>query len=68
MRGLAVSLVQLGANLIGVGAGTFLIGAVSDAIGGTRGVAWGIGIAMIFVLWGGGHLALASRSIRRAAA
>ncbi len=68
LRGLAVSLVQLGANLIGVGAGTFLIGAVSDAIGGTRGVAWGIGIAMIFVLWGGGHLALASRSIRRAAA
>src|SRR3546814_1234568 len=30
LRGLAVSMVQLGANLIGVGAGTFLIGAISD--------------------------------------
>src|SRR3546814_10376782 len=28
LRGLAVSMVQLGANLIGVGAGTFLIGAI----------------------------------------
>lgn len=68
LRGLAVSLVQLGANLIGVGAGTFLIGAISDYVGGTRGVAWGIGVAMIFVLWGGIHLVLASRSIRRAEA
>ncbi|TVV77114.1 MFS transporter [Sphingomonas solaris] len=66
LRGLAVSMVQLGANLVGVGAGTFLIGAVSDAIGGIRGVAWGIGIAMLFTLWGGIHLVLASRSIRRA--
>jgi len=66
LRGLAVSLVQLGANLIGVGAGALLIGAVSDYVGGNRGVAWGIGIAMIFVIWGGVHLILASRSIRRA--
>lgn len=66
LRGLAVSLVQLGANLIGVGAGALLIGAVSDYVGGTRGVAWGIGMAMLFVIWGGIHLMLASRSIRRA--
>lgn len=68
LRGLAVSLVQLGANLIGVGAGALLIGAISDYVGGNRGVAWGIGIAMIFVVWGGIHLILASRSIRRAPA
>lgn len=68
LRGLAVSLVQLGANLIGVGAGAYLIGAISESIGGVRGVAWGIGIAMIFVLWGGMHLLLAARSIRRAPA
>ena len=67
LRGLAVSLVQLGANLIGVGAGAYLIGAVSQAVGGTRGLAWGIGFAMIFVVWGGVHLLLASRAIRRAA-
>ena len=66
LRGLAVSLVQLGANLIGVGAGAYLIGAASEAIGGTTGVAWGIGFAMIFVTWGGVHLLLAARAIRRA--
>jgi predicted MFS family arabinose efflux permease len=68
LRGLAVSIVQLGANLIGVGAGAYLIGAVSQAVGGTRGLAWGIGLAMLFVVWGGVHLLLASRAIRRAAA
>ncbi|EXS70910.1 hypothetical protein BF95_26680 [Sphingobium sp. Ant17] len=36
LRGLAVSMVQLGANLIGVGAGTYLIGAVSDYVGGNE--------------------------------
>lgn len=66
LRGLAVSMVQLGANLVGVGAGTFLIGAISDMIGGSRGLAWGIGIALLFCLWGGIHLLLASRAIRRA--
>lgn len=65
LRGLAVSMVQLGANLVGVGAGTYLIGAVSDYVGGDDGVAWGIGIAMLFTLWGGFHLLLASRAIRR---
>ena len=65
LRGLAVSMVQLGANLIGVGAGAFLIGRISDAVGGTRGVAWGIGVAMLFTLWGGVHFILAGRGIRR---
>jgi len=68
LRGIAVSLVQLGANLIGVGVGALLIGAISDHVGGNRGVAWGIGVAMLFVIWGGVHLVLASRSIRRAPA
>ncbi len=66
LRGLAVSMVQLGANLIGVGAGTYLIGAISQYVGGDRGVAWGIGVAMIFTLLGGVMLILASRSIGRA--
>ena len=65
LRGLAVSMVQLGANLVGVGAGTFLIGAISDYVGGNAGVAWGIGVAMLFTLWGGIHLLLAARAIRR---
>ena len=66
LRGLAVSVVQLGANLIGVGAGTYLIGAVSDYVGGNEGVAWGIGTAMLFTFAGGLMLLMASRTIRRA--
>src|SRR3546814_11485560 len=57
-------MVQLGANLIGVGAGTFLIGAISDYVGGDQGIAWGLGVAMLFTLWGGVHLLLAARAIR----
>ena len=65
LRGLAVSMVQFGANLIGVSVGAYLIGAISQYVGSENGVAWGIGVAMLFTLWGAMHLALASRSISR---
>jgi predicted MFS family arabinose efflux permease len=65
LRGLAVSMVQFGANLIGVSVGAFMIGAISQYVGTENGVAWGIGVAMLFTLWGALHLGLASRSIRR---
>lgn len=63
LRGLAVSTVQLGANLVGVGAGAYLIGAVSDYVGGVGGVAWGIGAAMLFTFAGGILLLLGARAI-----
>jgi len=65
LRGLAVSAVQMSANLIGVGLGAWLIGMVSDQVGGKDGVAWGIGTAMLFCIAGGVLLLLASRAIRR---
>ena len=65
LRGLAVSAVQMSANLIGVGLGAWLIGTVSDMVGGKDGVAWGIGTAMLFCLAGGTLLALASRQIKK---
>ena len=65
LRGLAVSAVQMSANLIGVGLGAWLIGKVSDMVGGKDGVAWGIGTAMLFCLAGGTLLALASRQIKK---
>jgi hypothetical protein len=46
--------------------GAYLIGSVSQYVGGNDGVAWGIGLAMLFSLWGGVHLWLASRAIARA--
>jgi MFS family permease len=65
LRGLAIALVQFGANLIGVGLGAYLIGAISEGVGGDRGVAVGIAVAMLFVAAGGAQLLLAARSIRR---
>jgi len=64
LRGLAVSFVQLSANLIGVGLGAWLIGRVADEVGGKDGVAWGIAAAMLFCLAGGILLLLASRQIK----
>lgn len=64
LRGLAISTVQTSANLIGVGFGAWLIGKVSDVVGGSQGLAWGIGTAMIFCVFGGVFLLLASIQIR----
>lgn len=64
LRGLAVSGVQMSANLIGVGLGAWLIGKVSDVVGGADGVAWGIGAAMLFCIAGALFLLLASRQIK----
>jgi predicted MFS family arabinose efflux permease len=64
LRGLAISTVQTSANLIGVGFGTWLIGRISDEVGGKDGLAWGIGAAMIFCLFGGLFLILAARQIK----
>ena len=66
LRGLAVSAVQMSANLIGVGLGAWLIGRVSDYVGGKDGVAWGIGAAMFFCLAGGLCLIFAAQSIKKA--
>lgn len=64
LRGLAVSGVQMSANLIGVGLGAWLIGKVSDVVGGANGVAWGIGVAMLFCIAGALFLLLASHQIK----
>jgi predicted MFS family arabinose efflux permease len=64
LRGLAISTVQTSANLIGVGLGTWLIGKISDVVGGSAGLAWGIGTAMIFCVFGAIFLVLASRQIK----
>ena len=64
MRGLAVAATQTCANLFGVGFGAWLIGKVSDVVGGSHGVGWGIGAAMMFCVLGGGFLLLAARQIQ----
>lgn len=66
LRGLAVSVVQTSANLIGVGLGAWLIGRISDAVGSNAGLAWGIAMAMLFCVLGAILLLLASRQISAA--
>lgn len=66
LRGLAVSSVQTSANLIGVGFGAWLIGKISDVVGGANGLSWGIGAAMLFCLLGGFCLLFAARQIKLA--
>lgn len=64
LRGLAVSTVQMSANLIGVSLGAWLIGKISDVVGGQNGIAWGIGAAMIFCILGGILLVFAAHQIK----
>lgn len=66
LRGLAISTVQTSANLIGVGLGAWLIGKISDIVGGREGLACGIGAAMIFCVAGALLLLLAARQIKAA--
>ncbi len=66
LRGLAISTVQTSANLSGVGLGTWLIGKISDVVGVTSGLAWGIGAAMVFCVLGAIFLLLAARQIAAA--
>lgn len=65
LRGLAVSIYQMSANLIGVGFGAWLIGKVSDMADGKDGVALGIGTALVFCLIGSILLLFASRQIKK---
>ena len=68
LRGLAIATVQTSANLIGVGLGAWLIGKISDVVGGSAGLVWGICAAMIFCVLGGIFLLFAALQIRGAQA
>lgn len=48
------------------GLGIWLIGKISDVVGGTSGLAWGIGAAMAFCVLGAIFLLLAARQIAAA--
>ena len=68
MRGICVSALQIATNLIGYGLGPFLAGAVSDWVGGSDGIRWGLVALMLTGAWGCIHYALAWRAGLRAAA
>jgi MFS family permease len=62
-RGLAVSLLQFGANLVGMGVGPLIIGWVSQAAGPAEGLRWGLAVVLLFNLWAAIHFLLAARRV-----
>jgi MFS family permease len=68
MRAMAVSIFLLVTNLIGLGAGPVVTGAISDLYGrgtGADGIRLALAISLVFNVWGALHFWLASRHLHR---
>jgi MFS family permease len=65
MRAVAVSMFLLTTNLIGLGLGPVVTGALSDWFGqGAEGLRLALACTTVFTLWGAVHFFLAARSLR----
>jgi MFS family permease len=65
IRGLTVSIVQFGCNLVGMGIGPLIVGMVSQTVGGQGGLRWGLLAVLFFNLWGAAHFLLVTRRFGR---
>jgi MFS family permease len=65
MRGLTIAGYQVLANLVGYGVGPFLVGLLSDKIGGTRSLGSAMTIILMINFWAALHFWFASRSVQR---
>lgn len=65
MRGTTLSCLQIGCSFIGASMGPFLVGVLSDRIGGTHSLAWAMSICSLAALWSAAHFLLGGRAIRR---
>jgi len=65
IRGLTVSIVQFGCNLVGMGIGPLIVGMVSQTVGGQGGLRWGLLAVLFFNLWGAAHFLLVARRFGR---
>jgi MFS family permease len=65
MRGLVIAGYQVFANLVGYGVGPFLVGILSDAIGGPKSLGSALTLVLMINLWSTLHFVLAVRSTRR---
>jgi predicted MFS family arabinose efflux permease len=66
IRGVVMAFIQLFVNLVGVGVGPFLTGALSDGLGGALQVA--VALTFSLNLWAALHYVLATRAVRSAPA
>lgn len=61
MRGITISALQIGSNLIGYGLGPFVVGYVSDLTGGSESIRYGLLTLAGISLWASVHFLTASR-------
>jgi predicted MFS family arabinose efflux permease len=62
IRGVVMAFIQLFVNLVGVGIGPFLTGALSDSLGGALQLA--LALTFSLNLWAAAHYVLATRTVR----
>lgn len=65
VRGFTIALLQLGATLIGYGVAPFVVGRLSDHIGGDNSLGYALAIMLLCHPWAALHFALAARHVRR---
>lgn len=65
VRGFTVALLQLGATLIGFGVAPFMVGRLSDMIGGPNSLGYALALMLLFHPWAALHYGLAARYVRR---
>ena len=64
VRGFAIALLQLGATLLGFGVAPFVVGRLSDMIGGSNSLGWALSIMLLCHPLAAIHFALAARHVR----
>jgi MFS family permease len=65
MRGVAIAGYQLLANLVGWGVGPYLVGMISDAVGGRHSLGTALTVVLMINVWSSLHFFLAMRATRR---
>lgn len=65
MRGTVLAIELIAANLLGYAGGPFIVGLLSDAIGGTEPLRWALVSILALYAWGALHLWLGRRAILR---
>lgn len=64
MRGVNISAMQIGSNLIGYGLGPFIVGVVSDMVGGVDSIRYGLAALAVISLWVSFHFYRASAGLK----
>ena len=68
VRGFTIALLQLGATLIGYGIAPFLVGGLSDIIGGQNSLGYALSLMLCCHVWAAVHFGLAARHVRKSGA